>query len=73
MQCVTAVDGEWLAELGPMFYSVKQAGKSPILKVFIEFVILLLLFYVLFSLWPQSLCDFSSLTRDGTHTSCIQK
>lgn len=28
MQCVTAVEGEWLAELGPMFYSVKQAGKS---------------------------------------------
>ncbi|XP_010791968.1 pre-mRNA-splicing factor ATP-dependent RNA helicase PRP16 [Notothenia coriiceps] len=28
MQCVTSVDGEWLAELGPMFYSVKQAGKS---------------------------------------------
>ncbi|XP_055504934.1 pre-mRNA-splicing factor ATP-dependent RNA helicase PRP16 [Leucoraja erinacea] len=28
MQCVTAVDGEWLAELGPMFYSVKQAGKT---------------------------------------------
>ncbi|KAI4896471.1 hypothetical protein NFI96_032682, partial [Prochilodus magdalenae] len=28
MQCVTAVDGEWLAELGPMFYSVKHAGKS---------------------------------------------
>jgi len=50
-----------------------RPGKSPILKVFIEFVILLLLFYVLFSLWPQSMCDFSSLTRDGTHTSCIQK
>lgn len=38
MQCVTAVDGEWLAELGPMFYSVKQAGKSrqvrgPVLSV----------------------------------------
>lgn len=28
MQCVTAVDGEWLAELGPMFYSIKHAGKS---------------------------------------------
>ncbi|XP_078739392.1 pre-mRNA-splicing factor ATP-dependent RNA helicase PRP16-like [Lampetra fluviatilis] len=28
MQCVTAVEGEWLAELGPMFYSVKHAGKS---------------------------------------------
>ena len=28
MQCVTAVDGFWLAELGPMFYSVKETGKS---------------------------------------------
>lgn len=28
MQCVTAVDGEWLAELGPMFYSIKHADKQ---------------------------------------------
>jgi len=28
MQCVTAVDGYWLAELGPMFYSVKASGKT---------------------------------------------
>ena len=28
MQCVTSVDGHWLAELGPMFYSVKDAEKS---------------------------------------------
>ncbi|KAH9495957.1 Pre-mRNA-splicing factor ATP-dependent RNA helicase PRP16 [Bulinus truncatus] len=28
MQCVTAVDGHWLAELGPMFYSIKDAKKS---------------------------------------------
>lgn len=28
MQCVTAVDGQWLAELGPMFYSVKDTSKS---------------------------------------------
>ncbi|XP_074645690.1 pre-mRNA-splicing factor ATP-dependent RNA helicase PRP16-like [Tubulanus polymorphus] len=28
MQCVTSVDGTWLAELGPMFYSVKESGKS---------------------------------------------
>jgi hypothetical protein len=28
MQCVTAVDGGWLAELGPMFYSVKDSSKS---------------------------------------------
>ena len=26
MQCVTAVDPEWLAELGPMFFSVKTTG-----------------------------------------------
>jgi pre-mRNA-splicing factor ATP-dependent RNA helicase DHX38/PRP16 len=25
---VTAVDGYWLAELGPMFFSVKETGKS---------------------------------------------
>ncbi|OQV23522.1 Pre-mRNA-splicing factor ATP-dependent RNA helicase PRP16 [Hypsibius exemplaris] len=28
MQCVTAVDGAWLAELGPMFYSVKESAKT---------------------------------------------
>lgn len=28
MQCVTAVDGAWLAELGPMFYSIKDAKKT---------------------------------------------
>ena len=28
MQCVTAVDGHWLAELGPMFFSVKETGGS---------------------------------------------
>lgn len=28
MQCVTSVDGHWLAELGPMFFSVKETGKS---------------------------------------------
>ena len=28
MQCVTAVEGNWLAELGPMFYSVKDTQKT---------------------------------------------
>ncbi|KAL5021345.1 hypothetical protein ScPMuIL_000500 [Solemya velum] len=28
MQCVTAVDAQWLAELGPMFYSIKDSSKS---------------------------------------------
>jgi hypothetical protein len=28
MQCVTAVDGEWLAELGPMFYTIKDSNKT---------------------------------------------
>ena len=28
MQCVTAVDGYWLAELGPMSYTVKESTKT---------------------------------------------
>ncbi|KAG8365918.1 hypothetical protein BUALT_Bualt17G0021900 [Buddleja alternifolia] len=28
MQCVTVVEPEWLAELGPMFFSVKESGTS---------------------------------------------
>ncbi|XP_060802540.1 pre-mRNA-splicing factor ATP-dependent RNA helicase PRP16 isoform X1 [Amyelois transitella] len=28
MHCVTAVDGRWLAELGPMFFSLKETNKS---------------------------------------------
>ncbi|EGT33582.1 CBN-MOG-1 protein [Caenorhabditis brenneri] len=28
MQCVTAVDAIWLAELGPMFYSIKESKQS---------------------------------------------
>lgn len=30
MQCVTSVDGTWLAELGPMFFSVKDSSKSKV-------------------------------------------
>jgi pre-mRNA-splicing factor ATP-dependent RNA helicase DHX38/PRP16 len=26
MQCVTAVEPEWLAEMGPMFFSIKVCG-----------------------------------------------
>ena len=39
-------------------------------KVLIEFVTILLLFYVSV-FWPQSMCEFSSLTRDWTCTPCI--
>lgn len=28
MQCVTAVDPEWLAELGPMFFSIKEGSSA---------------------------------------------
>ena len=28
MSCVTAVDGEWLAELGPMFFSIKESFET---------------------------------------------
>jgi pre-mRNA-splicing factor ATP-dependent RNA helicase DHX38/PRP16 len=31
MSCVTAVEGEWLAELGPMFFTVKESYKTRIL------------------------------------------
>lgn len=32
MQCATAVDGHWLAELGPMFFSIKEKDKSLLAK-----------------------------------------
>ena len=41
-------------------------------KVFIEFVIILLLFYILV-FWPGGMWDLGSLTRDQTHTPCIAK
>ena len=41
-----------------------------VFKVLIEFVTILLLFYVLV-FWPQGMQDLSSLTRDGTYTHCI--
>ena len=40
------------------------------LKFFIEFVTVLLLFYVLV-FWPQGMWDLNSLTRDSTCTLCI--
>ena len=41
-----------------------------IFKVFIEFVTILLLFYVLVS-WPQGTWDFSFLIRNKTSVSCL--
>lgn len=32
MSCVTAVEGEWLAEAGPMFFSVKESYETTLLK-----------------------------------------
>ena len=72
LSCLTRYKPTYSALEGKVLTSGRP-GTSPIFKVFIEFVILLLLVYVLFFLWPQSMCDLSSLTRDGTHTSCIQK
>ena len=44
-----------------------------IFEVFIDFVTVLLLFYVLFLFffWLRGMWDLSSLTRDQTHTPCI--
>ena len=39
-------------------------------RVFIEFVTILLLFYVLV-FWPRGMWDLSSPTRDRTRTPCI--
>ena len=33
MQCVTAVDGVWLAEMGPMFFAIKQSHRSRTVRV----------------------------------------
>ena len=41
-----------------------------ILKVLIEFVTILLMFFILV-FWPRGMLDLSSPTRDPTHTSCI--
>ena len=41
-------------------------------KVFIEFVVILLLFHVLV-FWPQGMWDLSSPTRDQTRTPCIDR
>lgn len=32
MSCVTAVEGEWLAEAGPMFFSVKESFETMLQK-----------------------------------------
>lgn len=43
-------------------------------KAFIEFVIVLFLFYFLcFGFWPHGIWDFSSWTRDGTRAPCIRR
>ena len=31
MSCVTAVDGEWLAEMGPMFFTIKESYQTRLL------------------------------------------
>lgn len=41
-----------------------------VFKVFIESVMVLLLFYASVC-WPQSIRSLGSPTRDGTHTSCV--
>lgn len=38
MQCVTAVDGLWLAELGPVFFSVKSSATSRMVSESCSFI-----------------------------------
>ena len=52
------------------FFFLKIFMMWTIFKVFIEFVTILLLFYVLV-FWPGGMWDLSSPTRDRTHTPCM--
>lgn len=49
MQCVTAVDGHWLAELGPMFFSVKESNRSRLVHRCV-----LVVFSVLYQIYVRS-------------------
>ena len=68
--CVSAVQGSELAISLPFVIFFKIFLMWTIFKVFIEYVTMLLLFYVLI-FWPQSMWDFSSPARDQAHTPCI--
>lgn len=46
MQCVTAVDALWLAELGPMFYSVKESAKTRAEKIRVSCALLTTFFEI---------------------------
>ena len=42
-------------------------------KVFIEFVTILLLYFMFWFFWPQGMWDLSSLTRDRTCIPCTRR
>ena len=53
-----------------VFFKKNIVLMRTIFKVFMEFVTILLLFYVLV-VWLQGMWDLGSLTRDQTCTPCI--
>ena len=55
-----------------LFFFLKIFLIWTILKVFLECVTILLLFYILV-LWPRGMWYLSSLTRDQTHIPCIRR
>ena len=56
--------------IGVCFFFLNIFLMWTIFKVFIEFVTILLLFYV-FGFWPQGTWDLISLIRDRTPAPCI--
>ena len=48
MQCVTAVDGYWLAELGPVFFSVKDSSLSRAVSIWTMIIYHLAFYSMLF-------------------------
>ena len=57
MQCVTAVDGNWLAELGPMFYTVKESTKTRLVGCLVFSHHYHLRFVLLTNFFPKNLVE----------------
>lgn len=66
MQCVTAVDGTWLAELGPMFFSVKESHRTRVVRVVYATSIL----FDKYILSGKKNCHKAKDQSDGGRTCC---
>lgn len=63
MSCVTAVEGEWLAQMGPMFFTVKESYKTRIMQKAREKVLIVKTFVSFFA--------FISLLYSDVYFYCL--